>query len=150
MDSLLSQVATPFSRSAGPHTQTDLYNQVMSRKNAFVRPFLNERLAIAVGSFAFLGIGFLLDVATTQELVVAILYNVPIALSGLSSSRRLFYGVVVAALLLNLASGGLNALALGGVDLVAVLNRTLAGLSFFARRLYDARPAADQRASGRP
>ena len=102
----------------------------MNRRDIFTGPFTINKLAIAVGSFAFLGIGFLLDIATTQELVVAILYNVPIAFSGLSSSKRLTYGVIAAALLVNIAAGYLNALALGEVATVAILNRSLAGLSF--------------------
>ncbi len=108
----------------------------MNSRDGSIGPFsldkhpTSERLIIAVGSFAFLGIGFLLDVATAQELVVAILYNVPIAFSGLSSSRRLSYSVMAAALVANLVAGYFNALALGGVDAVAILNRLLAGLSF--------------------
>lgn len=102
----------------------------MSRGDAFSGFDVDEHLTVTVGSFTFLGIGFLLDVATTQELVVAILYNVPIAFAGLSSSKRLAYSVIVVALFANLVAGYLNALSLGGVDAVAILNRSLSGLSF--------------------
>lgn len=87
-----------------------------------------ERTAIALGSVSFLVVGFLLDIATVQELVVAILYNVPIALSGLSSSRRLTLYTVFGALTVNLVAGVFNAL--GGLDAVAILNRLMATLSF--------------------
>jgi K+-sensing histidine kinase KdpD len=90
----------------------------------------DEPLAIAVGSFSFLALGFLLDIATTQELVVAILYNAPIAFSGLSTTRRLTFYAVLAALVANLIAGYLNASALGGVDTIALLNRFIAALSF--------------------
>lgn len=91
-------------------------------------PNLDDQTVAALGSVSFLLIGFLLDIATAQELVVAILYNVPIAFSGLGASRRLTLYTVAGALGVNLVAGIFNAQ--GGAETIAVLNRVLAALSF--------------------
>ncbi|WP_243094924.1 sensor histidine kinase [Thermus thalpophilus] len=74
-------------------------------------------------------LAFLLDVATPQALVAAILFGVPIALSGMAFSPRFTWGTVALALLGNLTAGVLNAKAEGGLSVLAVANRLLAGLS---------------------
>jgi signal transduction histidine kinase len=86
--------------------------------------------AVALLSALLIGGVFLADVLTPQALVVAILYNVPIALTGLALSRRLTLGMTLLALAANLVAGVLNAQATGGFESVAVFNRTFAGLSF--------------------
>ena len=73
--------------------------------------------------------GFLTDLATTENLVVAIIYNVPIALSGLALSRRLTVITVLAALAANALAGVVNLWGLGAEPIV-ILNRVIAGLSY--------------------
>jgi len=86
--------------------------------------------ALALLSALLIGGVFLADVLTPQALVVAILYNVPIALTGLALSRRLTLGMTLLALLANLIAGLLNAQAAGGFESIAVLNRLFCALSF--------------------
>ncbi|HEX7022824.1 MAG TPA: histidine kinase dimerization/phospho-acceptor domain-containing protein, partial [Trueperaceae bacterium] len=85
---------------------------------------------IGAASVALLVLGFLFDISTSQALVVAITYNIPIALSSLALSRRLTLSLVGAALFANLAAGYINALSLGGVVATAIANRGLAALSY--------------------
>ncbi len=91
---------------------------------ALKRPFY-----IALSSILLLTVGFVADLVTPQELVVAITYNVAIAIAGLVLSRRFTYGMLGAALFANILAGIINA-GQGGYDTIAVLNRVLAGLSF--------------------
>ena len=93
-------------------------------------PGAKEPLRVLLGSFLFLAAGLFLDLATTQDLVIAIVYNVPIAFAGLANSRRLTVVMVVLALLANVGAGYANALAVGGADTAALLNRGIAALSF--------------------
>lgn len=72
---------------------------------------------------------FLLDVFSPQSLVAAILFGVPIALSGLAFSSRLTWTAVGLALVGDGVAGVLNAQAEGGISLLAVANRLLAALS---------------------
>lgn len=74
--------------------------------------------------------GLLIDLTTTQELVVAIIFNIPIALSGLTTSRQLTIWTVVLALSANVAAAYENALVFSGYDSITLLNRGLAALSF--------------------
>ncbi|GAB5602308.1 hypothetical protein FJNA_08330 [Thermus sp. FJN-A] len=74
-------------------------------------------------------LAFLLDVATPQALVAAILFGVPIALSGMAFSPGFTWATVALALLGNLVAGLLNARAEGDLSLLSVANRALAGLS---------------------
>lgn len=74
---------------------------------------------------------FVGDVLTSQSLVMAILYNVPIALTALASSRPLTFSLTLAALAANLIAGYLNAQPAGGFDPIALGNRILSALSFF-------------------
>ena len=70
------------------------------------------------------------DVLTPQRLVVAILLNVPIALSGLAFSKRLTLGLVLAALVADGISGWVNAQQEGGFDTISLANRALLAVSF--------------------
>lgn len=74
--------------------------------------------------------GLVMDLNTTQELVVAIIYAVPIALSGARTSRTLTWWCISLALLANIGAGYDNMAASGIVDRITILNRVLAGLSF--------------------
>jgi len=81
-------------------------------------------MVLLVGTFG-------LDLLTPQNLVLAILYNIPIALSTLVFSRRLTLGITAMALLANLLAGFFNAGLARSFDPVALGNRVLAALSFF-------------------
>ncbi|MEE8602397.1 hypothetical protein [Euzebya tangerina] len=74
--------------------------------------------------------GLVLDLNTQQELVVAIIYNIPIAVSGVLLSRQLTITTIILSLLANLAAGYDNAIAEGGLETVVILNRVLAAMSF--------------------
>jgi signal transduction histidine kinase len=69
--------------------------------------------------------GLILDVLTTQQFIAAIVWIVPIALSGLAFSRNFTFSLVAAAIVLNILVSWLNAGAQGGLDGIAVLNRLL-------------------------
>jgi signal transduction histidine kinase len=86
---------------------------------------------LGVVSTLLIGAVFAGDVLTPQELVFAILYNVPIALTGLAFSRPLTLGLTLLALLANAGAGFLNAQQVGSLNTTAILNRLLAALSFF-------------------
>lgn len=89
-----------------------------------------SRLYIAVLSFALLIAGFVLDIRTSQVVVVAIIYNIPIALSSLALSRRLTLSLVGFALLGNIVAGYVNASPSGTIEAVAIANRSFAAVSF--------------------
>lgn len=74
--------------------------------------------------------GLLVDLQTRQDLVVAIIFNIPIAVSGLSSSRQLTAWTIVLALAANVGAAYENALVFGNYDTVTLINRSLAALSF--------------------
>ncbi len=93
------------------------------------KPLMRPAYA-AVLCLALLFGGLVLDLTTTQGLVVAIIYNIPIALSGLALSRSLTLWTIVLALTANVAAGYENAILLQGYDAVTLLNRALAALSF--------------------
>jgi signal transduction histidine kinase len=84
-----------------------------------------SRASIVATSLALMLVGLILDVLTPQQFIAAIVWIVPIALSGLASSRRFTYGLVIAAVILSGLVSWLNAGAQGGLDGVAVLNRVL-------------------------
>jgi len=86
--------------------------------------------AVGVLSTLLVGGVFLVDIFTPHGLVVAILYNVPIALTGLVLSRRLTLGITLLALSANLLVGLLNAKAAGALEGITLLNRLFCGLSF--------------------
>jgi len=95
----------------------------------YTREAMNPQ-AVGIASLLLIAGVFAADVLTPQALVVAILYNVPIALAGLALSRRLTLGMTSLALLANLAAGLLNAQAAGGFEAIALLNRLFCALSF--------------------
>ena len=80
--------------------------------------------------FVLLFVGLIVDLTTEQPLVVAILYNIPIAVAGVLLSVRLTAATIVLALLANLGAGFENAHAVGETDPIAAANRVLAGVSF--------------------
>ena len=73
--------------------------------------------------------GLVLDLSTEQALVVAIVYDIPVALSGLALSRRLTLSTIAIALASNLLAAYANAVAHGAPDGVALLNRGFSALS---------------------
>lgn len=73
--------------------------------------------------------GLVVDLLTPQALVVAIAYNIPIALSSLSRRRTAPLVMAGLALAANVVSGYANAIATP-LDTTAVLNRALAAASF--------------------
>ncbi len=79
---------------------------------------------------AMLFTGLVIDLNSDQALVVAIIYNIPIAISAALASRTLTSWVIGLALAANTAAGYVNAVAVGSVDAFTVANRGLAGLSF--------------------
>jgi hypothetical protein len=93
-----------------------------------MRRLLGRPLLFSLGLGALL-VGFLVDMETDRQLVVAITYVIPIALSALAFSRSLTLTLMGAALVFTVVAGAENAL-LEGVDETAVLNRTLATVSF--------------------
>lgn len=80
-------------------------------------------------SGVLLTVGLAVDLATPQAVVVAILYNIPIALSSLSRWRDAPLVAAGLAFLANLLSGYVNALS-SPLDTTALLNRGLAAASF--------------------
>ncbi|MBY5162657.1 hypothetical protein [Salsipaludibacter albus] len=74
--------------------------------------------------------GLVIDLNTDRALVVAIIYAIPIALSGLVVSRTLTWWCIALALLANIGAGYGNAISSGGMDAVTILNRVLAAVSF--------------------
>jgi hypothetical protein len=91
---------------------------------------LRNRGVIASITLSLLFGGLLLDLTTQQDIVVAIAFNIPIAVSGLANSPRLTQTTVVLALVANIAAAYENALTFGDLDTITVANRSLAGLSF--------------------
>jgi hypothetical protein len=85
-----------------------------------------------VGTFVYglLFGGLLLDLITPQDLVVAILYNIPITVSALAVSRYLTGSTIVTALVANLIAAYENAENIGSYDGIVLANRGLAALSF--------------------
>lgn len=87
--------------------------------------------AVGIASLLLIAGVFAADVLTPQSLVMAILYNVPIALTALALSSRLTLGITLAALAANVIAGFFNAHQGGGFDAIALGNRLLSTLSFF-------------------
>lgn len=78
---------------------------------------------------AMLFIGFVVDINTDQSVVVAIVFNVPIAVSGALLSRRLTIWATALAVLATIGAGWANAID-HDVTTGTVFNRALACLSF--------------------
>ncbi|HEV3157324.1 MAG TPA: HAMP domain-containing sensor histidine kinase [Candidatus Baltobacteraceae bacterium] len=80
--------------------------------------------------FGLLLVAWGIDVATPQLFIASILFNAPVALSGLVFDRRFTMGIVIAALLGNASAGWLNGIRDGGVwDALGIADRVLAALS---------------------
>ena len=85
---------------------------------------------IPVVAFSLLAVAFAIDVATPQSLVVAILFDVPIALAALAVSRRLTTVLVALALGLDALAGYINGVqAHNHWDAIGIGDRLLAALS---------------------
>jgi signal transduction histidine kinase len=85
---------------------------------------------IPVVAFGLLAGAFAIDVATPQSLVVAILFDVPIALAALAVSRRLTTTLVVLSLVADALAGYINGVQEGGRwDAIGIGDRLLAALS---------------------
>jgi two-component system, OmpR family, sensor histidine kinase KdpD len=84
-----------------------------------------SRASIVTISLALMLGGLVLDILTPQQFIAAIVWIVPIALSGLAFSKRFTYGLVIAAVILSGLVSWLNADVQGGLDGIAVLNRVL-------------------------
>lgn len=85
---------------------------------------------IPVVAFALLAAAFVIDVATPQSLVVAILFDVPIALAALAVSRRLTTVLVVLSLAADALAGYINGVQEGyHWDAIGIGDRLLAALS---------------------
>ena len=74
--------------------------------------------------------GLVVDLNTNQALVIAIIYNIPIAISSVVLSRRLTAWTIALSMAANTAAGYVNAVSVGEVDAFTVLNRCFAALSF--------------------
>jgi signal transduction histidine kinase len=86
--------------------------------------------AIAAAAFALLAVTFAADALTPQNLVIAIVLDVPIVLAALTQSRRLTMSLVVAALAADAAAGVINAAQDGyRWDALGAGNRLLSMLS---------------------
>ena len=73
---------------------------------------------------------FLVDALTPQRLVVSILQDVPIALTGLTRNRRLTVAMVLFGILSNILAETINARSEGSVSPIAIANRLFSVLSF--------------------
>jgi hypothetical protein len=89
----------------------------------------HPRVVISL-TLGLLFVGLLVDLTTTQELVVAIIFHIPIAVSGLANSRRLTVWAIVLALGANIAAAYENALVFSRYDEITLINRGLTSLSF--------------------
>lgn len=108
---------------------TDLRAAVSERLGAVGHVLARPGLVSAL-SFGLLFFGLLVDLATEQDLVVAVLYDIPIAVSALAASRRLTGTVVLLALIANTVAAYENAANGGGFDTVVLFNRGFAAASF--------------------
>lgn len=91
---------------------------------------LHRPAVVAALTLSLLFAGLLVDLNSRQDLVVAIVFNIPIAISGLANSRRLTIWTIVLALAANVAAAYENALLFARYDQITLLNRGLATLSF--------------------
>lgn len=81
-------------------------------------------------SVVLLLVGFVLDVVTHSSLVVGILLNVPLVLSGLTLSRHFLLQMTVLTLFANILAGLLNGLH-DGNSITTLLNRLMVVVSLF-------------------
>ncbi len=73
---------------------------------------------------------FFLDALTPQRLVVSILQDIPIALTGLSAKRRTTVALVAVGILSNILAEIINAHTEGAISHTAIANRLFSVLSF--------------------
>jgi hypothetical protein len=100
------------------------------RAGAATGDLLHRPRVVMTLTLGLLFAGLLVDMTTTQELVVAIIFNIPIAVSGLAHSRRLTTWTIVLALAANVAAAYENALVFSRYDAITLINRGLSALSF--------------------
>lgn len=81
-------------------------------------------------SVVLLLVGFVLDVVTHSSLVVGILLNIPLVLSGLTLSRHFLLQMTVLTLFANIMAGLLNGLH-DGNSITTLLNRLMVVVSLF-------------------
>jgi signal transduction histidine kinase len=74
---------------------------------------------------------FVTDALTPQSLVVSILLDIPIALTGLTLRKKATVSLVLLGLFANTFAGIINARTEGSIDTVALLNRIFSAVSFF-------------------
>jgi signal transduction histidine kinase len=86
--------------------------------------------AIVSLSLAILAIVFVVDLVTPQTLIVSILLNVSIAMTGLLASLRTSIAMVVLCLLANGVAGTIDARHEGFVSAIAVWDRIFSGFSY--------------------
>ena len=85
---------------------------------------------IVIAAWSMLAAVFLVDVCTPQDLVAAILLDVPIVLAALTRSRRLIMSLVIVALICDVIAGMINARAdHGHWDVIGICNRLLSAFS---------------------
>lgn len=90
---------------------------------------MNARRIILVVALSLLAALFVFDMQSGRELVPAIAYAVPVALSSLAHSARWTVALILLSLLATTLAGTENILS-EGFNLDAALNRVLAGVSF--------------------
>jgi signal transduction histidine kinase len=89
----------------------------------------NKRILLLAG-LLFLLI-FTTDALTPQSLVVSILLDIPIALSGLTLTKKATVSLVILGLIANTLAGIINSRTEGSIDTIALLNRIFSAVSFF-------------------
>ncbi|MHB1605058.1 MAG: sensor histidine kinase [Leptospirales bacterium] len=89
----------------------------------------NKRILLLAGAL-FAGI-FAIDAMTPQSLVVSILLDIPIALTGLTLRKKATITMVVLGLFANILAEVINARVEGTVNPIAVANRMFSAVSFF-------------------
>ena len=94
-----------------------------------VRAWARSSPWIGVVAGVVLFAGLVLDLSTSRELVVAVVYAIPVALTGLSISRWLTGVVMVAAVGANVAAAVENARSSGAYDALTLTNRVFASSS---------------------
>ncbi len=90
---------------------------------------VSERMVLTLSLGLSLAI-FALDALTPQRLVVSILQDVPIAITGLSSRRRITFLMVAIGILSNILAEIINARSEGIIRHIAIANRLFSVLSF--------------------
>lgn len=87
--------------------------------------FLQDSRTSTTLSLGLIISGLLIDLTTSQELVVAIVYDIPIVLSALTQSRRVTRNLILVAVGANIAAAYVNAMSQGSLNSVTLLNRSL-------------------------